>query len=298
MAVERGDKKGMQKYHRKVISFSRRITKKITDNDKKLLTWAYGRILFNNDNIDEFTHFLSNLHHYNKVILEIGFGSGEHVAQLCAEEQPNPNSHNNDNTVIIACDPYINGAVKLLKKLQKKPLFSHFLHTSYEQSGNNDINSTQIGCIYGANGKKNTIINSKKDQKHIPKHIQLWNDDVNLILPHIANDVVDQFYVLCPDPWPKKRHHKRRLISLDTINTLLDMLKSDGSIVMTTDHDEYANYISDLLQENFANSPKCRVKNVILKTEEDCNAHRVSSRYALTALEGGNSIKYFEITKL
>jgi tRNA (guanine-N7-)-methyltransferase len=48
----------------------------------------------------------------------------------------------------------------------------------------------------------------------------------------------DTIWVTFPDPWPKKRHHKRRLIHPNTLPTLHTMLKQKGTLLFKTDHDD------------------------------------------------------------
>ena len=50
-----------------------------------------------------------------------------------------------------------------------------------------------------------------------------------------------------PDPWPKKRHHKRRLINADFLSSLARCLKTNGLIHIATDWTDYATAIVDLI---------------------------------------------------
>jgi len=52
-------------------------------------------------------------------------------------------------------------------------------------------------------------------------------------------------FIQHPDPWPKRRHHKRRLINQDFLKALSDILMHDGFVQISTDHDEYAAWIVD-----------------------------------------------------
>ena len=64
---------------------------------------------------------------------------------------------------------------------------------------------------------------------------------------------VENFYILFPDPWPKKRHHKRRLIKADVVAALNRALVPGGRLLVKTDHEDYAEVISEVLRgaENF-----------------------------------------------
>ena len=61
-------------------------------------------------------------------------------------------------------------------------------------------------------------------------------------------DSVDCFHIYFPDPWPKKRHHKRRLFNLANLEQLLRCLKTGGYLKIATDHYEYFELITRLLQ--------------------------------------------------
>lgn len=46
-------------------------------------------------------------------------------------------------------------------------------------------------------------------------------------------------HIMFPDPWPKKKHHKRRLIDREFIEFALQIMMNDGELRLTTDHQEY-----------------------------------------------------------
>lgn len=54
-------------------------------------------------------------------------------------------------------------------------------------------------------------------------------------------------YVLFPDPWPKKRHHKRRLIKPEVVAAMKRALVPGGRLLVKTDHDGYAEVIAEVL---------------------------------------------------
>ncbi|MBH97697.1 MAG: tRNA (guanosine(46)-N7)-methyltransferase TrmB [Rhodospirillaceae bacterium] len=60
-------------------------------------------------------------------------------------------------------------------------------------------------------------------------------------------DVVNMFF---PDPWPKKRHHKRRLIQPLFIHNIGRILRSNGVLHIATDWKDYALHIKNVLSEN------------------------------------------------
>ncbi len=56
------------------------------------------------------------------------------------------------------------------------------------------------------------------------------------MIPHAT---VDQFFLNFPDPWPKRRHLKHRIVEPSFINLLYDTLHSEGTVSLATDHQEY-----------------------------------------------------------
>jgi tRNA (guanine-N7-)-methyltransferase len=50
------------------------------------------------------------------------------------------------------------------------------------------------------------------------------------------------FHIFFPDPWPKKRHHKRRLVTRPFTGLLAEKLRSGGYIYMVTDSEDYARW--------------------------------------------------------
>jgi tRNA (guanine-N7-)-methyltransferase len=73
----------------------------------------------------------------------------------------------------------------------------------------------------------------------------------DLLFRLLAAASVETFYVLFPDPWPKKRHHKRRFIKPEVVAAIGRALVPGGSLLVKSDHEGYAEVIDDVL----ANSP-------------------------------------------
>jgi tRNA (guanine-N7-)-methyltransferase len=58
---------------------------------------------------------------------------------------------------------------------------------------------------------------------------------------------VANFYVLFPDPWPKKRHHKRRFFKTEIMAALIRALMPGGRLLVKSDHHQYAEVIGSML---------------------------------------------------
>jgi tRNA (guanine-N7-)-methyltransferase len=80
------------------------------------------------------------------------------------------------------------------------------------------------------------------------QNLRIWPEDVWFLLEQAPDQVLDQVFILFPDPWPKKKHHKRRLIGPDNLRKLLPKIKKGGRLVMATDHPDYAQWIQQALE--------------------------------------------------
>ena len=72
-------------------------------------------------------------------------------------------------------------------------------------------------------------------------------DAASFIAEHVADESVECFHIYFPDPWPKKRHHKRRFVSPANMEELLRCLKSGGQIRIATDHGEYFEVMQEVI---------------------------------------------------
>jgi len=78
-------------------------------------------------------------------------------------------------------------------------------------------------------------------------NIRFIRVDVHELLPQIPESSVTSYYVFYPDPWPKKRHHKRRFFQPRSVVELTRTLIDGGVLHAATDHDEYWEVIEPLL---------------------------------------------------
>ena len=73
-------------------------------------------------------------------------------------------------------------------------------------------------------------------------NIRIWPDDVREIFPTITDSTLGRVFILFPDPWPKKRHAKRRLLTHETLDEIYRMMKPGGELVVASDHTDYVRY--------------------------------------------------------
>lgn len=99
-------------------------------------------------------------------------------------------------------------------------------------------------------------------------NIRVIQHDVVEVLQNMLPDAsLDGVHIFFPDPWHKKRHHKRRLIQADFVQLICSKLKSGGYLHVATDWQEYAEWVLEVLSaevqlqntaEDYATKPSYR----------------------------------------
>jgi tRNA (guanine-N7-)-methyltransferase len=94
-----------------------------------------------------------------------------------------------------------------------------------------------IGCEPFINGVASLL---GKIERSGLKTIRIHDGDARDVLAWLPPGSISCIFVLFPDPWPKKRHAKRRLLSPDTIAHLARVLRQEGELRFATDSGDYA----------------------------------------------------------
>lgn len=141
----------------------------------------------------------TNIPNQTNLILEIGFGSGEHLREI---------SRKMPEKIIIGAEPFMNGVASLLSAITDE---ENAIRTEY-------------------------------------KNVRIFPDDVRIFL-HNTDSKFDQIWVLHPDPWPKAKHTKRRLLNSDFLKLLSEHLAPEGEIIIGTDHWEYFDWIAEQVKQ-------------------------------------------------
>lgn len=72
-------------------------------------------------------------------------------------------------------------------------------------------------------------------------------DAIDVLQRQLAAGSLHRINLYFPDPWPKKRHHKRRLLQQDFLTLVASKLKPDGSFCIATDWQSYATHIDEIV---------------------------------------------------
>jgi tRNA (guanine-N7-)-methyltransferase len=97
-----------------------------------------------------------------------------------------------------------------------------------------------IGAEPFINGMAAFLKDIAKDPKD---NIRVWMEDAITVINSLKVGTLDGIYILNPDPWPKKKHHKRRIVSPKNLDRFARVLKPGGWLIMTTDVDDLAEWM-------------------------------------------------------
>ena len=110
-----------------------------------------------------------------------------------------------------------------------------------------NLNKNYIAIEVHSPGVGNLLKLIEEDDISNLKIIQ--HDAVEVLNLMIKNDSLDGIHIFFPDPWPKKRHHKRRLIQSNLLKLIAQKIKKSGYLHIATDWEDYALWIIDLLDK-------------------------------------------------
>ncbi|KQR77921.1 tRNA (guanine-N7)-methyltransferase [Rhizobium sp. Leaf384] len=74
------------------------------------------------------------------------------------------------------------------------------------------------------------------------RNIRLYDDDATQVLDWLPAESIDQIDLLYPDPWPKRKHWKRRFVSSVNLDRFARVLKPGGLFCFASDIDSYVNW--------------------------------------------------------
>ncbi len=129
--------------------------------------------------------------------------------------------------------------------------------------------------------------------KHDIKNLKIiWYDAVATLEHIIGNNNIHGFHIFFPDPWTKRRHHKRRLINEAFVQLLIAKLTINGYISIATDDDDYAAAIKEIL----INNNHLRIENNTLDLA--CNINKPLTKFEKRGLQLNHQIYNFYAIKL
>ena len=113
-------------------------------------------------------------------------------------------------------------------------------HLAFHANNNPDIGF--LGIEPFINGVASLL---SKMECHNLSNVRVLNDDVRLLLSNLASNSLGRVFILFPDPWPKKKHRRRRLFSNDLLDKLSQQMRSHAELRFASDS---MCYIRDVLE--------------------------------------------------
>lgn len=145
-----------------------------------------------------------------------------------------------------------------------------------------------IGCEPFLNGVTNLL---KQIEEENIKNIAIYRGDCRILLEKLPKNSLKRIFILFPDPWPKKRHHKRRLITKEFLLNLHFTLQNECFLTVATDHENYQDWILEqlyTLKDYFS-----------IKVEKrDYGEGGFQTKYEKKALLEGRNPLYYHCTRL
>ena len=111
-------------------------------------------------------------------------------------------------------------------------------HLAHQVRTNPDVGF--IGCEPFVQGVAGLLRHLEADGTS--GRVRIFPDDARLLLDRLPDASIGRLFVLFPDPWPKKRHHKRRLIDAETLADFARILKDDAEFRWASDHMGYVEW--------------------------------------------------------
>jgi tRNA (guanine-N7-)-methyltransferase len=96
-----------------------------------------------------------------------------------------------------------------------------------------------VGCEPFLNGVVAALAGLKREQL---SNVRLWRGDAQAVIEAAPDAFFSRVFILYPDPWPKRRHHKRRVIAPGTVEALARVMRRGAELRFATDVDDYAGW--------------------------------------------------------
>jgi tRNA (guanine-N7-)-methyltransferase len=179
------------------------------------------------------------------VILEIGFGGGEH---LVAQAAAHPDAR------FIGVEPFLNGIASCLRHIEESLLPLDGGGGRAAAGGGVRAESegdASSGSTWHAAGLTPSVAHARdsspiEGERARRINVRLHQGDARDVIARLPDACLDLVYILFPDPWPKTRHWKRRLIQREFLDELARVLKHGGEVRFATDWAHYAAWTLEL----------------------------------------------------
>ncbi len=118
------------------------------------------------------------------------------------------------------------------------------------------------------------------------RNMRVMMDDAMLLVRSLKENTLDRLYILNPDPWPKNRHHKRRIVNQKNLSEFARVLKPGSLLLMSSDVQDLA----DWMEEHAMQHPDFSYQSKSMGTPP--SEFMLTTRYAQKGLTAGRQQAY------
>jgi len=106
-----------------------------------------------------------------------------------------------------------------------------------------------IGCEVFENGIAKLL--GEIERRRL-SNVHMFIDDARLLIAALPTATIARVFILFPDPWPKHRHHKRRIVSPDTLDHLARIMTGGAELQLATDDPGYFSWMLECVTGHLA----------------------------------------------
>ncbi|MDE2227526.1 MAG: tRNA (guanosine(46)-N7)-methyltransferase TrmB [Alphaproteobacteria bacterium] len=147
-----------------------------------------------------------------------------------------------------------------------------------------------IGAEFFENGIARLLAVIDRDRL---ANIRLFTDDARLLLARLPERSLGRAFILFPDPWPKERHKKRRIVAATTLDELARTLRPGAELRLATDDPDYAEWMAAAVAARPAFAELARGDGAWLERPADWP----STRYEQKAVAAGRNPRFFRLAR-
>jgi tRNA (guanine-N7-)-methyltransferase len=122
------------------------------------------------------------------------------------------------------------------------------------------------------------------DREHVTNIRLVRGDGIDVLEHLLSPGCLTGVRVFFPDPWPKSRHHKRRLLQAPTVALITDRLRPGGVLHAATDHPGYAEQIADV------GDGEPRLRRAVAGARLPISVRRPTTKYETKAQRAGSAV--------
>ena len=176
---------------------------------------------------------------------------------------------------------------KNYKKIFLEIGFGQGEHTAHQATLNPEC--LIVSCETYINGVMSLV---KKIEENNIKNIKIYNSDARELLEKLPNNYIDRVFVLFPDPWPKKRQNKRRIINEEFLTLIKSKMKVDGTLFFASDIENYVSWTMEKIQG---------ILKPMFNSIEECKNNKpqwwIETKYQKKAIREGRDSYFMEFIK-